>query len=128
MSIMAAGYSFSSVSDEHFESMDNCADGSGIIDIIFGEEKSTPFFGDTSRIDFRIYTPEFMDMICKVTGEGKSVFMSGAYVGSDLLSVKDSTALKFAQETLHFSPRTGHAVRTGKVYATDYARPHFEGS
>lgn len=128
MSIMAAGYSFSSVSDEHFESMDNCADGSGIIDIIFGEEKSTPFFGDTSRIDFRIYTPEFMDMISKVTGEGKSVFMSGAYVGSDLLSVKDSTALKFAQETLHFSPRTGHAVRTGKVYATDYARPHFEGS
>lgn len=127
-SIMAAGYSFSSVSDEHFESTDDCADGSGIIDIIFGEEKSTPFFNDTSRIDFRIYTPEFMEMIRKVTGEGRSVFMSGAYVGSDLFSGKDSTALKFAEETLHFIPRTGHAVRTGKVYATDYARPHFEGS
>ncbi len=127
-SIMAAGYSFSSVSDEHFESTVDCADGSGIIDIIFGEEKSTPFFRDTSRIDFRIYTPQFMDMITKVTGEGRSVFMSGAYVGSDLLSGKDPTALKFAESTLHFIPRTGHAVRTGKVYTTDYARPHFEGS
>ena len=126
-SIMAAGYSFSSVSDEHFESTGDCADGYGIIDIIFGEEKATPNFTDTSRLDFRIYTPEFMDMIRKVTGEGRSVFMSGAYVGSDLLSGNDSAALKFAESTLHFIPRTGHAVRTGKVYATDYARPHFEG-
>jgi hypothetical protein len=127
-SIMAAGYSFSSISDEYFESTADCADGSGIIDIILGEEKATPYFRDTSRLDFRIYTPEFMDMIRKVTGEGRSVFMSGAYVGSDLLSVNDSTALKFAEGTLHFIPRTGHAVRTGKVYATDYAKPHFEGS
>ncbi len=127
-SIMAAGYSFSSVSDEHFESMADCADGFGIIDIIFGEENTTPNFRDTSRLDFGIYTPEFMDMIRKVSGEGRSVFMSGAYVGSDLLSCYDSTALKFAEGTLHFIPRTGHAVRTGKVYATDYARPHFDGS
>ena len=127
-SIMAAGYSFSSISDEYFESTADCADGSGIIDIILGEEKATPYFRDTSRLDFRIYTPKFMDMIRKVTGEGRSVFMSGAYVGSDLLSVNDSTALKFAEGTLHFIPRTGHAVRTGKVYATDYAKPHFEGS
>ncbi|MBN2665339.1 MAG: xanthan lyase, partial [Bacteroidales bacterium] len=126
-SIMAAGYSFSSVSDEHFESTGDCAGGSDIIDIIFGEEKSTPFFRDTSRIEFRIYTPEFMEMIRKVTGEGRSVFMSGAYIGSDLLAGKDSTALRFAESTLHFIPRTRHAVRTGKVYATDYARPHFRG-
>ena len=127
-SVMAAGYSFFSVSDEYFESQDDCADEFGIIDLIYGEEKSTPFFGDTSRIDFRIYTPGFMDRITKVTADGKSVFMSGAYVGSDLITDRDSTALKFAEKILHFSPRTGHAVRTGKVYATDYARPHFDGS
>lgn len=127
-SILNAGYSFSSVSDEHFESSDECTAGFDILDIILGEEKSTPSFRDTSQLDFRIYTPEFMDRIGKVTAEGKSVFMSGAYVGSDLMADNDSIALKFAESTLHFIPRTGHAVRTGKVYATDYAKPHFEGS
>jgi len=54
--------------------------------------------------------------------------MSGAYVGSDQYSQGDSTAIKFAEQTLHFLPRTGHAVRTGEVYATDYAKPDFAGN
>ncbi len=53
--------------------------------------------------------------------------MSGAYVGSDLLIHSDSTAIRFAEKTLHFLPRTGHAVRNGNVYATDYAKPVFSG-
>ncbi len=38
-----------------------------IVDLIFGEEKSTPFFNDTSVIDFKIYTPEFMKRIKEFT-------------------------------------------------------------
>ncbi len=126
--IMAAGHSFFSVSDEYFIS--HVIDGSSfkIIDLIFGEEKSTRFFNDTSRIDFRIYTPEFMEKIKQVTQAGAGIFMSGAYVGSDLFMQGDSAAIKFAEQTLHFLPRTGHAVRTGKVYATDYAKPVFTGT
>jgi hypothetical protein len=126
--IMAAGHSFFSVSDEYFISSEMVASDYKIIDLIFGEEKSTQFFNDTSRIDFRIYTPELMKKIEVVTQGGSGIFMSGAYVGSDLLIPDDSTAIKFAEKTLHFLPRTGHAVRAGKIYATDYAKPAFTGT
>ncbi|MCX6259490.1 MAG: N-acetylmuramoyl-L-alanine amidase, partial [Bacteroidia bacterium] len=126
--IMDAGYSFFSVSDEYFTSPAMDASNYKIIDLIFGEEKSTQFFNDTSRIDFRIYTPELMEKIEQVTQAGTGIFMSGAYVGSDLLIPGDSTAIKFAGKTLHFLPRTGHAERTGKIYATDYAKPAFTGT
>jgi len=96
-------------------------------DIIMGEEKSTPFFGDTSRIDFRIYTDGFMKKVKELTASGTSIMMSGAYVGSDLLIPGDSTALKFASGILHFKPRTSHAVKTGKAYATDYVSSLLEG-
>jgi len=125
--IMSAGLSFFSVSDEYFISSSMNTPDFQVIDLIFGEEKTTQFFRDTSRIDFRIYTPEFMEKIEQVTQEGTAIFMSGAYVGSDLLTYEDSTAIKFAEKTLHFFPRTGHAVRSGNVYATDYAKPAFDG-
>jgi hypothetical protein len=125
--IMSAGHSFFSVSDEYFTSSYLASPEFKVIDLIFGEEKSTQFFRDTSRIDFRIYTPEFMEKIEQITQAGNGIFMSGAYIGSDLFFPDDSTALKFAEKTLHFLPRTGHAVRTGNIYATDYAKPAFSG-
>ena len=124
---MASGFSFYSVSDEYFVSPVMNSSSFRIIDLIFGEEKSTPIFNDTSRVDFRIYTPEFMEKIKQVTQEGAGIFMSGSYVGSDLFGPKDSTAIKFAEQTLRFLPRTGHAVTIGKVYTTDYAKPAFSG-
>jgi hypothetical protein len=54
--------------------------------------------------------------------------MSGSYVGSDLFLPGDSVAIKFAAKTLHFLPRTGHTVKTGKVYFTDYAGSSFTGN
>ncbi|HBE42147.1 MAG TPA: hypothetical protein DDW27_13240 [Bacteroidales bacterium] len=126
--VMNAGYSFYSVSDEFFCSDDYDPVLFNIVDLIFGEEKSTPFFNDTSRIDFRIYTSEFMKRIEELTKSGTSIFMSGAYIGSDLKNRPDSTAIKFAGNHLHFIPRTGHAVKKGEVYATDYAKPTFSGN
>ncbi len=126
-SIMEAGYSFFSSSDEFFCSQDYDPSSFKIIDLIFGEEKSTQFFNDSSRIDFRIYTPEFMKKVEELTSAGTGIFMSGSYVGSELLNNQDSTAVKFAAKQLHFIPRTGHAVKKGEVYATDYARSSFEG-
>jgi hypothetical protein len=125
--IMSAGHSFYSVSDEYFCS-DKIRPGQfKVIDLIFGEEKSTPYFNDTFRVDYKIYTPEFMQKIKDLTQAGTNIFMSGAYVGSDLKNQSDSTAIKFARDFLHFIPRTGHAVKNGELYATDYAKPLFDG-
>ena len=126
--ILAAGHSFYSVSDEYFCSDNSDTSTFKIIDLIFGEEKSTAFFNDTSRIDFRIYTPDFMHKIISLTKSGANIFMSGAYVGSDLITPGDSSAIKFASRYLHFLPRTGHAVKKGEVYSTDYAKPIFRGT
>jgi hypothetical protein len=126
--VMAAGHSFYSISDEYFCSENFDPAPWKVIDIIFGEEKSTPFFGDTTVIDFRIYTPGFMNKIKELTGKGAGIFMSGSYVGSDQIMKGDSTAIKFAATVLHFLPRTSHSVRTGAVYSTDYAFPSFTGS
>ena len=125
-SVMAAGHSFYSVSDEYFNSGDFNNGSFKIVDVILGEEKSTPFFNNPSLSDFKIYTPEFMKRIRELTQLNVSVILSGAYIGTDLLPAGDSTALKFASSVLHFRPRTGHAVKYGKVYATDYAKPLFD--
>jgi hypothetical protein len=127
-SLMAAGQSFYSVSDEFFTSGSFNPSEYKMVDLIFGEEKSTPYFNDPSRVDFKIYTPEMVNAVNKITQSGINVLFSGAYIGSDLLPAGDSTALKFASSVLHFRPRTGHAVKNGEVYATDYAKPSFSGA
>lgn len=126
-SILECGYSFYSVSDEFFCSSAYDASSFKTIDIIFGEEKSTPFFGDTSRISFQIFSEEFIRKISQVTNEGSDIFMSGSYIGSDLFAMSDSSAIRFAGEYLHFMPRSGHAVKNGEVYATDRVKPFFTG-
>jgi hypothetical protein len=68
-----------------------------------------------------------MDKIREITSKGKNLFLSGAYLGTDLLNTGDSTAIKFAKDILHFQWRTGHAVTDGNVYTTDDARPSFGG-
>ena len=127
-SIMSAGRSFFSVSDEYFCSDDFVPGNFKTFDLLFGEEKSTQYFNDTSRTDFKIYTPEFMKRISDLTTSGASIFMSGSYTGTDQLLSPDSTAIKFAAKTLHFAPRTGHSVKTGGVYTTDYTGASFRGS
>jgi hypothetical protein len=125
--IMSAGRSFFSVSDEHFCSAEFNPAPWRTVDLIFGEEKTTPFFNDTSKSDFSIYTPGFMNRVAGMTTAGTAIFMSGSYVGTDLHAGADSALIKFAARVLHFLPRTGHAVRSGYVYATDYAKPSFSG-
>jgi hypothetical protein len=69
-----------------------------------------------------------MKRISDLAGTGTGIFMSGSYVGSDQVVPGDSTAIKFAAKVLHFLPRTGHSVKTGGVYATDFTSSAFSGA
>jgi hypothetical protein len=126
--LMNAGRSFISVSNEVFSSNDYITDGFDAVDIILGEEKSTKSMTDPKQSDFKIYTPLFMKKIAAFTTQGKGIFISGSYVGSEISNLKDTIALKFAARYLHFKPCTGHAVKTGGVYPTDYSRLTFKDS
>lgn len=126
--ILASGRSFFSVSDEYFTSDSFDPSGVRTIDVISGEEKATPRFIDPKRSDYKIYTPEFMKRIEGLNTMGINIFISGAYIGSEVFPVGDSAAYKFAKKYLHFTHRTAHAVNDGKVYATDFAYPDFFGT
>ena len=127
-SIMAAGRSFISVSDEvmtgeEFDFAPYCA-----ADLILGEEKTTISVSDSTVKDFQIYTPEFIRSLEKMAAAGLPVFMSGSYIGTDLQMTGDTLIAAKVKEILHFKHRTDHAVRIGHIYATDIARPAFTGS
>jgi hypothetical protein len=125
--ILAAGHSFYSVSGEFFKSSDMNTSLFRTVDLICGKERSLKYFNDTSKVNFKIYTPELMNKIKSLTQAGVNIFLSGAYVGSELLPAGDSSRIRFASDILHFKYRTGHAVKNGQVYATDYAKPVFSG-
>ncbi len=126
-SVLAAGKSFCSVSDEVFiaEGYDMsrwCA-----VDLLFGEEKTTASAFWPDRNEFRIYTPEFIRALERMQEKSIPVFMSGSYPGTDLMMAADTALASKVKKLLHFTLRTGHAVRTGGVVATDIAAPEFKG-
>lgn len=126
-SVMAAGKSFFSVSDEVFTGEDFDLSRWCAVDLLFGEEKTTTSAYWPDRKDFRIYTPEFLRTLERMQKASLPVFMSGSYPGTDLVMTNDTLVTSLVKKTLHFIPRTGHAVRTGSVAATDQAAPVFTG-
>ncbi|MEA1898090.1 MAG: hypothetical protein U9N53_10570 [Bacteroidota bacterium] len=129
--IMAAGKSFVSLSDEAFEEESFNSKPFCFVDIIFGEEKSTPIFmspaGGEINYDFKIFTPKTRVKLQQIADQGGNIFISGAYIGSDHILTGDTVTRNFTEDILHFKWRTNHAVLVGEVYATDYSKPYFTG-
>jgi len=115
-SIKAAGFSFVSTSDEAVMDDDIDINTYKYIDLILGEEKEVPGPKSTSKREFRAFPKSLQRKITHYCDLGGDLFISGAYVGSDLLdNNNDSLDMKFGQEVLKFSFRTDHAVKNGDV-------------
>ncbi|SMO41927.1 hypothetical protein SAMN06265379_101697 [Saccharicrinis carchari] len=127
-SILQAGYSYVSVSDEVFESEGYEAKNFKAVDIILGEEKATPGFMDKNQYDFKIYTQGLMDRLKELAENATPVFISGAYIGSEMQLLKDTIVQQFAAELLHFKWRSNHAVNRGEVEPTDKVSPYFKSN
>ena len=127
-SILNAGYSYVSVSDEVFEGERYDAKNFKAVDIILGEEKATPCFMDNKQYDFKIYTQGLIARLKELAESATPVFMSGAYVGSEMQMLNDTLAQQFAAEVLHFKWRTNHAVNSGAVKSTDTASGYFKSN
>ena len=113
-----AGYSFVSVSDEVFESSWFNYDPYQVTDIIFGEERGTPLLADTSGKEFRVFTPAMIRRLSNMAEKGRHIFISGAYIGTDMTENRDSASILFAKQYLHYSWRTNHATNIGMLSAT----------
>lgn len=118
-SIRDAGYSFISVSRKAIE--DNNLNPSGIwaASIIMGEQLGVANLKDTSLTEFRVFTPELINWIIRFTAAGGHVFVSGAYLATDMIKHHDTLAKTFSAETLGFVWRTNHAANKPEIIVTD---------
>jgi hypothetical protein len=88
------------------------------VDIILGEQKKTAMPKYTDQSEFETFPAELQIKLKDYLTSGGKLFLSGAYIGSDLYSTNDdSTSIRFANEVLKYYLRSGHAVKSGKSYS-----------
>lgn len=116
--ILKAGYSFVSCSDEAIENKRASMNDYPSVDLILGKEKQTKMGrGGVIPIEFKTFTPEMQKAISTYSKAGGNIFVSGAYVASDLWdnaqANKEDKA--FATDILKYKWRVGQAATTGQV-------------
>jgi hypothetical protein len=121
MSFKSLGYGFVSCSDEAV--MDSLVDVRRypFLDLILGEEKTTPrlrpALDSLYGMRFTAFPARLREELASYTQGGGMLLVSGSYVGSDLFATlpSDSSGLRFARQILKCNWVTGHASSTGHV-------------
>ncbi|MCB9500384.1 MAG: xanthan lyase [Deferribacteres bacterium] len=120
-SLRNLGYTFVSCSDEAVESRQVDLGKYAFVDFILGEEKETPAQRKDMPSRYQIYTPELRQALTNYVEHGGNLFISGSYIGSDLIEkpVVAAADSAFAKNTLKFIHRTNWAARSGGVLSVD---------
>jgi hypothetical protein len=124
-SLLANGRSFVSASDEAI--MDSLIDVTQFhfVDLILGEEKQTPwpkaYTDSLLGVQFTAFPEELKKQIVRYLDSGGNLFVSGAYVGTDLFENKpeEHPDVLFGQNVLKIQWQTNHAARSGGVFTSD---------
>jgi len=119
--LLRHGYSF--VSASRAAVMERRVDlrSYGLVDLILGKQRETPWpkpAMDTLRgLRFEVFPPPLRDALKEYLGGGGRLFLSGAYLASDPFAAgkRDSSAVRFVRENLHYALVTDHAARSGRV-------------
>lgn len=116
--ILKAGYSFVSSSLAAVENGDVALTGYNSMDLILGKQKETIVGRGAVPNRFKIFSPDMQQRITEYTKAGGNVFVTGAYVASDLWDKKDAleSDKKFAKEVLGYVWRVDQASVTGEAY------------
>lgn len=122
--IKSAGKSFISVSDESITDSLIQMSSYSIVDYILGEERETPwpkaYSNENFGPQFKTFTDKMQSHLIEFLYQGGQLFVSGAYVGTDLLQNKSNTNdSTFARDTLKFDLLRDQAVKTGLVFSCD---------
>ena len=118
--ILKAGYSFVSCSDEAVEHGQVSLNDYKHTDLILGKECQTKIGrGGVKPLEFKTFSKPMQERITAYCNGGGNIFVSGAYVGTDLwdnrLAPANEEDKKFATEVLKYKWRAGQAALTGKV-------------
>lgn len=116
-SIAKAGYSFVSTSRDAV--IDGLVDMNRykLLDVILGKQKQTKIGRGVHPAEFKIFTKDFQDKIAAYCKQGGNIFVSGAYVASDLWDNENANNedKAFATDVLKYKWRVGRAAVEGKV-------------
>ena len=130
--ILKAGYSFVSCSDEAVESGLVALKDYQVVDLILGKECQTKMGrGGVTPLQYKTFTQPMQQAIADYCGQGGNIFVSGAFVGTDLwdnrLATPEEADKKFATEVLKYKWRVGQAAKMGKVKAVASPFPSLTG-
>jgi hypothetical protein len=115
--IFASGYSFCSQSDAAFMTDSIAAGNRKIIDLIYGEEKTSraPQPGRGRDTRHSVFPPGLRAKLRTYLADGSALFLSGAFIATDPFRQKttDSSAYDFIRDQLHFGFNSDHASKNG---------------
>lgn len=112
--MLEAGFSFSSTSDEAVEDGKIPLNGFDLVDLIAGEEKYTKSKLGLDPViaeNYQLFTPQLKKQLGEFLNSGKSLFISGAYVGSEL----ETETTEFGSKVLKVKLGTEFASTNGEV-------------
>ena len=118
-SIANSGYSFVSSSAEAFA---KATDTPEIIDLILGKQKEIKVGTGAYGTKYKTFPVELQNRLRQLAKGGTDMFVSGAYVATDLWDNPHSSKAtlaadkKFAADVFGFNWRTGQASITGEAY------------
>lgn len=144
--ILKAGYSFVSCSGESLTTKEKGEDSSATInaapvdmnkykyvDLILGKQLQSKIGrGGVHPLEFKTFSKPMQDAITAYCNQGGNIFITGAYVGTDLWDNRLTKALdedkKFATEVLKYKWRAGQAATMGKVKCVASPFPALSGN
>lgn len=121
-SILKAGYSFTSCSNEVVENGNVKMNDYHIVDYILGKQCQTKMgrLGVTP-LQFKTFTTDMQKVFTNYTANGGNLFVTGAYVGTDLWDSHLASSKKedrdFATNVLKYKWRVGQAALLGNVHS-----------
>ena len=131
--IMKAGYAFVSCSDEAVESGRVTLNNYQTVDLILGKEYQTKMGrGGVTPLQYKTFSQPMQEAITAYCSQGGNIFVSGAFVGTDLwdnrLATSEEVDKKFATEVLKYKWRVGQAAIKGKVKSVASPFPMLTGN
>ena len=128
--LVKAGFSF--VSSSHDAVEDKCLNLSDYkaVDYILGEQKQCSLGTNKSILEFKTFTFAMQNALTDYCLQGGALFVSGAYVGTDLWKSQNGNAADkhFSENILKYRWRTDHAAQDGKVVAVYAPNSSFTGN
>jgi hypothetical protein len=119
--ILQNGYSFVSCSNESVESKSVNLSDYKYVDLILGKQAQAKMGrGDVCPLEFKTFNTAMQDAITAYCKQGGNIFVSGAYVGTDLWQNPLAPSLKsdcqFATDVLKYKWRNNRAAVNGHVH------------